>query len=128
MKESEIGITEEFISDLVDEFYKRVHQNSLIGPIFEKAVDGKWEIHLAKMKDFWSSVLLGKAKYSGNPMKIHRELNQELGGIGAQHFRIWLDIFKQTLDEIAPCEKVVNHLMHRAEQIALSLQAGLSRS
>ncbi len=116
-----IGINEELISSLVDTFYNEVHKNEVIGPIFDKAIGDDWDTHLKKMKNFWSSVVLYSGKYSGKPMPIHRQLEN----INAEHFKVWLDLFHETLVKVAPSEEVVRHFMSRAEQIARSLQAGI---
>jgi hemoglobin len=54
-------ISEEQVRLLVDAFYGKIRANADLGPIFERVVAGDWETHLAKMYDFWSSVMLTAA-------------------------------------------------------------------
>ena len=55
-----LGITDSMIRGLVDAFYARVRADAVLGPIFEaKAHD--WEEHLAKLTDFWSSIVHERA-------------------------------------------------------------------
>src|SRR5882757_7907398 len=61
-------ITEENIRRLVDAFYVRVRADSVLGPIFERAIPGDWQPHLEKMYAFWSSVMLTSGRYKGNPV------------------------------------------------------------
>jgi hemoglobin len=117
-----MGIDEVLIDRVVDTFYLRIRDDSELGPIFNGVIDD-WDPHLAKMKDFWSSVVLYTGKYSGKPMPIHRQLI----GVEPRHFAHWLNLFRKTLEDVAPSEEVVDHFMLRAEQIARTLQAGMYR-
>lgn len=116
-----MGITEDYISTLVDRFYERVRANELIGPIFEQAIGDDWPPHLAKMKKFWSSVALNTGAYSGKPVPAH----QKLSSAQRRHFKIWLTLFRQTLEETAPSREAVKYFMERAERIAQSLQLAM---
>lgn len=116
-----MGVTENYISTLVDTFYERVRAHPLIGPIFEEAIGDNWPTHLAKMKQFWSSVALNTGVYSGKPVPAHQKLSR------AQpwHFNIWLALFRQTLEDTAPSREAVAYFMGRAERIAQSLQLAM---
>ncbi|MEZ5915739.1 MAG: group III truncated hemoglobin [Parvularculaceae bacterium] len=116
-----IGIDEAFISLMVDEFYTRVRENPLIGPIFDDAIGDNWTAHLAKMKLFWASVALNAGLYSGKPMDAHRRLE----GVQPWQFNIWQALFRATLDDIAPTPAVKLYFVERAERIAQSLQLGM---
>src|SRR5690606_12563079 len=48
--------SEEEVARLVHAFYARVRQDAALGPIFDAKVDD-WDQHLAKLVDFWSSIL-----------------------------------------------------------------------
>ena len=67
------GITEEMIAELVARFYGRVREDALLGPVF--AVVQNWDEHLAKLGDFWSSVVLMSGSYHGSPMRAHLPLS-----------------------------------------------------
>ena len=64
-------ISEDGIRRLVDEFYARVRADTELAPIFYRAIPGDWGLHLATMRDFWSSVMLTSGRYKGNPVAVH---------------------------------------------------------
>jgi len=70
---AETGIDEELIARVVDEFYTRVRDDELIGPIFNRRI-ADWGPHLRQMKAFWSSVALMSGEYHGQPMRKHLPL------------------------------------------------------
>ena len=51
---------------LVDEFYKKVLKDEVIGYLFTEVVELSWDKHIPVMYDFWETVLLGNMKYKGN--------------------------------------------------------------
>lgn len=79
------------IEKLVKTFYEKVMQDALLGPVFAH-VD--WDKHLPIMYQFWSSMILGEQSYRGNPFQRHIGL-----AITADHFRRWLELFTETVDE-----------------------------
>lgn len=89
----EITAIEE-IQFLVNTFYTSIRNDDLIGPIFNRIVGDHWPTHLAKMYNFWETVLLSKHSYFGSPFPPHAKL-----GLSAAHFERWLDLWKQTLDQ-----------------------------
>ncbi len=116
-----LGIDEAYISVLVETFYGRIREDELIGPIFDNAIGDNWDHHLGTMKAFWASVALNAGHYSGKPVPAHKKH----ASIQPEHFKIWLALFRQTLDDTAPTSGAVNYFMERAERIALSLQLAL---
>lgn len=92
IKKEIISITE--IIDMVNMFYNKVEKDNLLGPVFEKVIQGNWEPHLEKMYRFWETILLENHSYFGSPFPPHTKL-----GIGAAHFDRWLKLFEQTIDE-----------------------------
>ena len=48
------------IKILVDTFYDKARQDTLLGPIFEGVIEDRWPEHLEKMYRFWQTVLLGE--------------------------------------------------------------------
>ncbi|WP_020594431.1 group III truncated hemoglobin [Kiloniella laminariae] len=113
-------VTEDNIIILVDRFYTRVRQDKDLGPVFDEVIKGNWESHLAKMYDFWSSVMLGTGRYKGNPMIKHLEIP----GITKAHFTQWLALFHMTAEELFE-EKIASELRVKSSRIAESLQLGL---
>ncbi|MAN45364.1 MAG: group III truncated hemoglobin [Alphaproteobacteria bacterium] len=116
-----LGINEAFVSNLVDSFYARVQAHPLLGPIFEKEIKDEWEPHLAKMKDFWSSVAMNTGRYSGKPFPAHMKLT----GVTPAHFNIWLALFRLTLEDISENPETVDYFMERADRIAQNFQFGM---
>lgn len=115
-----IGIDAEFISKLVDEFYAKIRKHPSLGPIFNEKIDD-WDAHLYKLKHFWASVCLSSGTYSGRPMPVHMALKN----VEPFHFVQWLELFEQTLTEIAPTYDAVEYFMERANRIGQSLSLGM---
>lgn len=113
-------IDEVMIRTLVHGFYARVRADGEIGPIFDRVIGGEWETHLAKMCDFWSSVMLLTGRYKGNPMIAHMRVK----AIRPEHFTRWLELFRQTARDVCPRE-IAELFIGKAENIARSLQLGL---
>lgn len=116
----EVGITEELIRDLVHAFYARVRKDDLLGPIFNREVDD-WDEHLARLCDFWSSVMLMTGRYHGAPMPAHARLDE----VGPAHFAHWLELFEATARDVCPAEAAAM-FVDRARRIARSLQMGMA--
>lgn len=117
---AERPIDEEMIHALVHGFYARVRQDAAIGPIFNDVIGDAWDVHLAKLCDFWSSVMLHTGRFQGRPMATHMRLK----GVRPEHFERWLALFRQTAREVCPPESA-DLFIDRAETIARSLQMGM---
>ena len=117
-----LGITFDYISELVDSFYDRIRVHNVLGSIFNEAIGENWEHHMPQMKDFWTSVALGTGVYSGKPVPAHRK---HMDKIQIEHFDIWLALFRTTLEDTAPNEACVEHFMVRANRIAKSLKLAI---
>ncbi len=114
------AITEELIRDVVHRFYARIRGDEVLGPIFERVIGENWDPHLAKMCDFWSSVMRMTGRYKGNPMVAHMRLKM----VRPEHFERWLCLFRETVEE--NCQPGLAALfLSRAENIARSLQLGM---
>lgn len=116
-----IGLNEEYIDVLVDEFYSRIQRHPVLGEIFNRVIKDNWDHHLVVMKSFWASIAFNAGTYSGKPVVVHNALEN----IEPWHFTMWLGLFHQTLLDTAPNEEVVTYLMSRAERIASSLQRAM---
>jgi hemoglobin len=113
-------IGEDTIHALVHGFYAKVRKDEAIGPIFNRVIGDDWDAHLAKMCDFWSSVMRMTGRYHGNPMMAHIRLKM----VRPEHFQRWLALFGETAREL--CEPDVAALfVGRAENIAKSFQLGM---
>ncbi len=109
----------EDVYKLVATFYDKLRVDDFIGPIFLKAIpDEKWETHLQKLTDFWETNLFRVAKFKGNPMRVHKQLDADNDYIIDQkHFGKWLELWFGTIDEFFIGEKA-NIAKERARNIA----------
>jgi hemoglobin len=114
------GVDEPMIRSLVHAFYARVRAEPTLGPIFDGAIGDGWDAHLAKLCDFWSSVVLMTGRFKGSPMAVHTALPD----IGARHFALWLELFRTTARELCP-PAAADLFIAKAEMIARSLQLGI---
>lgn len=114
-------IDEALIKRLVFAFYDRIRTDAVLAPIFEAEIDD-WDPHLAKMCDFWSSIMLKSGRYHGRPLPVHARLH----GVAPAHFDRWLELFRTTAKEQAPPE-VAALFIDRAERIADSFRLGMFR-
>ena len=114
----ETGITDAMIADVVETFYGRVRQDPLLAPVFARVED--WNGHLAKLRAFWSSVVLMSGRYHGQPMQAHFPLSIE-----PLHFDRWLALFEQaTTDVCSPAAAAV--FMEKARRIADSFEMAIA--
>jgi len=121
MMETMPAVTENEIVALVDAFYAKVRRDEVLAPVFERAIaPDSWPVHLAKMYDFWSSVMLTTGRYKGNPLGVH----MGVAGLEASMFARWLALFRATAEEQFPPELAAS-FREKSERIAESLQLGL---
>ncbi|WOI53906.1 group III truncated hemoglobin [Parvularcula sp. LCG005] len=116
-----LGINEAYISLLVERFYEAVRVDPALGPVFAAAIGADWTPHLATMKRFWSSVALGTGVYEGRPVPAHARHRD----ITPEHFERWLVLFRETLEETAPCPDAADFFLERAARIGKSLKLAL---
>jgi hemoglobin len=114
-------VTEEEISNLVDRFYAKVQVDPEIGPIFNALVKD-WPEHLAKLKNFWSTVMLTTGRYKGDPMMTHLQIPLPLE---PSHFTRWLALFAETAHQVMTPEHAAS-IIARSERIAVNFKAGLA--
>jgi hemoglobin len=109
------------IVEVVHAFYGRIRQDPTLGPIFSRVIGDDWDVHLSKMCDFWSSVLLMSGRFHGTPMAVH----VRLGDVGPNHFALWLRMFRETVTELCPPEAAALFVV-KSQMIAQSLQLGIA--
>ena len=114
-------VSEDQIRVLVHTFYGRVREDDLIGPIFNAKVED-WPEHLAKLCDFWSSVVLRTRRFQGRPMRAHLLIADQ---IRPEHFDRWLDMFEATAHEVLP-PQAAPVFIQRARMIADSFEFGIA--
>lgn len=115
-----VDITEPMIGVLVDAFYAKVRADAVLGPVFNARI-ADWSEHLAKLKDFWSSIALMSGRYKGRPMPVHAAIAE----ISDAHFARWLALFAETAREVCP-PAAAALFVDRAERIAASLKLGIA--
>lgn len=118
---AEMGIDEAFIAALVDTFYAGIREDAVLGPIFNARVHD-WPSHLGQMNRFWQSILLSAGNFTGNPMMKHLAIPT----IGQDEFTRWLNLFFQTLRDLAPTPAAIDHVGAKARMIAESLLTGIA--
>jgi hemoglobin len=80
------------IENLIEIFYGKVFQNEILAPFF-KGLDFK--AHKPQMVHFWSFVLISEPGYKTNVTEKHLHMP-----LKAEHFEIWIKLFKATIDEL----------------------------
>jgi hemoglobin len=90
------SLNEQSIASLVNRFYTKVREDSLLGPVFNGAIGDHWPEHLATLTDFWTSVLLASGRYKGNPMMTHLAIPQ----MDQQHFNRWIELWRETTADV----------------------------
>jgi hemoglobin len=112
-------ITPESVRDLVVQFYAKVREDELLGPVFYQALGEDWGPHLDRLTEFWSTVVLGTRGFKGNVYGTHMALSD----IQPEHFERWLAMFEQTAGELFEAADAVR-FTKMAQQIAASMQIG----
>ncbi|MGV8959189.1 MAG: group III truncated hemoglobin [Stenotrophomonas sp.] len=102
--------SEEEVSTLVRQFYARVREDDLLGPVFGARVHD-WEAHLLHLIDFWSAMLRGTRRFSGTPMPKHMAMDE----LSAELFERWLLLFRQTTAELGnvPMQRLADSVAAR---------------
>lgn len=117
--ELQIALQDEQIETLVHRFYERIRDEPLLGPVFAARIEpGAWPAHLDKMVRFWSTILRGTNRYTGNPMVVH----QDLPDITREHFQRWLALFRETAEQCLS-QELADSVLQRAERMGARLQA-----
>lgn len=109
--------------ELVGRFYGRVRQDPVLAPVFAATIgggDAAWAAHLARLADFWSSVMQGSGRYHGDPFSAHLRLPD----LTPAMFDRWLALFRATCAEVLEPEEA-EAFGTRADRIARSLRMGL---
>ncbi len=118
-----LALPHEEIRSLVERFYGRVRQDTVLAPVFTAAVgdtDAAWAAHLDRLADFWSSVMQASGRYHGDPFSAHLRLKT----LDPAMFDRWLALFHATCAEMFD-PTVAAAFTGKAERIARSLRMGL---
>lgn len=84
---------------LVNSFYDKVKKDELIGFIFHDIIGEDWSHHLPIMYQFWETVLMGKAGYTGNPIQKHVIIDKKIKLLPV-HFERWQQLWNETVSEL----------------------------
>ena len=115
------GITEQSVGTLVERFYTKIRCDAVLAPIFERALAGRWDEHVATMREFWCSALRVKRDYRGDMLAAH----QRLGRLPRSLFPRWLAVFRETVDENF-MEASAKIIWDRALKTARNLESALA--
>lgn len=116
---STLPLDRDAIHTLVHRFYDDVRADAVLGPVFEKAIGAHWDDHLARMVEFWSTVMLGSHSFHGNVFGTHMTLQ----GVEPDHFRRWLALFQDTTARLFDA-RIAHEFQLVGQRIAASLQYG----
>lgn len=113
-------ITEESVGALVTAFYAKIRRDPVLAPIFETALAGRWDAHMATMREFWRSALRVERGYRSDMLAAHRKL----GPLPHAAFARWLALFRETVAENFAQEPAAV-ILDRAEKTARNLESAL---
>lgn len=89
----------ERIERMVGQFYDRVRDDDLLGPVFDSRIED-WDPHLARMVLFWRAILRSERVFTmslrGGPPALHRSIDE----LSLSHFERWLSLFSEVVDDI----------------------------
>jgi hemoglobin len=108
--------TEEDIQLMVNTFYEKVNNDTLLSHIFNTLANVDWSSHLPKMYQFWSTQLLGTMSYKGQPFPPHMKFDLE-----SAHFKRWQQLFIQTVNDLFE-GSTADMAIYKAENIAKIFQ------
>jgi hemoglobin len=113
------------IDRLVEDFYRRLLVDPIVGFLFTDIARIDLQRHLPVVSAFWQQQLLGKPGYKGQTFAVHQHLHSRCA-LTANHFHRWLYLFRQTLDSLflGPVAAAANR---RAQRIAASMQQALAQ-
>lgn len=112
--------TREDVFLLVTEFYKKIREDVVLGPFFDKVVTD-WPAHIERLTTFWETSLFMTKKlehrYYGNPLEVHVKVDHENDHtITELHFGLWLNLWFATLDELFEGD-IANNAKNRARKM-----------
>jgi len=81
---------------LVDSFYDQATIHPEISRYFTDIVAQHFEIHKARICDFWDDLIFHGNKYKGNPMLVHIKMHAEKN-LTPIAFQTWLALWEQTV-------------------------------
>ena len=114
------GLDEPHLIRLVGQFYAKVRADTLLGPLFNRAITD-WPTHLERLASFWSSVMLTTGRYKGQPLPAHMRHQAE---ITPEMFARWLALWEDSAGQCLPPD-AATAIIVKAHRIADSLEMAL---
>ncbi|MEM6963139.1 MAG: group III truncated hemoglobin [Bacteroidota bacterium] len=103
---------------MITSFYEKLLLDPEFKHIFLEVAEIDILEHLDIMIDFWESVLFQAGNYKRDVLGAHLNLNQQYNyGINKTHFKKWLKVFNQNMDELFEGE-IAEGAKNRALSIA----------
>jgi hemoglobin len=105
------------LHDLLVAFYDSVGADPMLAPYFHEL---DMQAHIPRIADFWSTLVFGTRRYSGNAFRPHAGMP----GLTGPHFARWLETLERTIDArfAGPHAEQMKALGHR---VAFSMQIRL---
>ena len=85
---------------LVNFFYSKVKDDSILNPFFGSSKFIDWDKHLPLMYGFWDFILFNTENaYTGSVMAPHFKIHEQLP-MEQVHFSQWIKLFTESVDEL----------------------------
>ncbi|WP_298494753.1 group III truncated hemoglobin [uncultured Algibacter sp.] len=116
--------TREDVYLLVSSFYKKVREDSVLGPFFNNLIKD-WDAHIDRLTTFWETSLFMtrklEHKYQGDPLEAHIKVDKENNNsITELHFGLWLNLWFETIEELFEGE-IAENAKRRARKMGTFL-------
>lgn len=79
------------------DFYREVIFDDLLGPVFDEVAEVDWSIHIPKLVDYWSRIILDEPGPPTSIIGVHRSLHQ-LEPMGPAHCDRWWDLWCTSIE------------------------------
>jgi hemoglobin len=86
------------IHDLVIRFYREIALDDILAPVFTEIAEVDWSVHIPKLIDYWSRVLLGQPGYDGYILGPHQYVNT-IAPFELRMFDRWYQLFVDAVDD-----------------------------
>lgn len=90
------ALSRDSIRQLVHSFYDDVRADDRLAPVFNGPIGERWAVHLDRMVEFWSTVMLGTHSFKGNVFGKHMAVQ----GVEPEHFSRWMALWHRHTDHL----------------------------
>lgn len=108
------------VHDLVIDFYRAIVFDDLLGPVFDEVAEVDWTVHIPRLIDYWSRVVLGQRGYDGYVLAAHEHVH-ELESFTPVLFDRWYSLWIECVDaswEGPHAERAKRHAARTARALA----------